>query len=348
MGGRTSVHRRTLRHALLATTALPLAGAVWIGPAAALAHSQPLGDPLTTAWGTAYAMDQPAGDAPAPPTRARFGPAPDGTGTLVAHGGRHSSPASPAAPGYAAGGRDVHAGPATAHGVVERLRVRVLEILPHDPKAFTQGLEMAGGTLYEDTGISGQSSVRAGPPGKPPTVRAALPAPLFGEGITLVGRRLWQLTWRDRIAIERDAATLKEVRRVPYPDEGWGLCLQGASHRLVTSDGSQRLTFRDPGTLAKTGQVMVALEGRPVTQLNELECVGTTVYANVLSSDRIMRIDSATGTVTATIDASGLLRPGELVPGSALNGIAAVPGTKQFLITGKFWPKMFRVEFVPA
>ncbi|MEV6742070.1 glutaminyl-peptide cyclotransferase [Streptomyces sp. NPDC051104] len=245
-------------------------------------------------------------------------------------------------------GNRVKSGQWAAERGVERLRVRVLQVLPHDPQGFTEGLEMAGGTLYEGTGLSGGSSVRAGPPGRPPTVRAALPAPLFGEGITLLGRTLWQLTWRDRIAVERDAATLKELRRVPYPDDGWGMCLQRSPRRLVTSGGSARLAFRDPGTLAKTGEVTVTEEGRPVTELNELECVGAAVYANVLFTDRIMRIDPATGTVTASIDASGLLRADELVYGSALNGIAAVPGTDQFLITGKFWPKMFRVDFVPG
>ncbi|MGW7386033.1 glutaminyl-peptide cyclotransferase [Streptomyces sp. NPDC054794] len=244
-------------------------------------------------------------------------------------------------------GRGVEGRQAVAHRV-EQLRVKVLQTLPHDPKAFTQGLEMADDTLYEGTGLSGLSSVRAGPPGKKSTVRVALPAPLFGEGITVLGRTLWQLTWQNRIAIERDAKTLAELRRVPYPDDGWGVCLQRARHRLVTSDGSSRLTFRDPGTLARTGEVAVTEEGRPVTGLNELECVGATVYANVFLTDHIVRIDPATGAVTASIDASGLLRDDELVPGATLNGIAAVPGTDQFLITGKYWPRMFRVLFVPA
>lgn len=244
-------------------------------------------------------------------------------------------------------GRAMNGQQAATHRV-EHLRVKVLKTLPHDPQAFTQGLEMAGHTLYEGTGIFGRSSVRAGPPGKTPAVRAALPGPLFGEGITVLGRTLWQLTWQNRIAIERDAKTLAELRRVPYPDDGWGVCLQRARHRLVTSDGSSRLTFRDPGTLAKTGEVTVTEGGRPVTELNELECVGAAVYANVLLTDRIVRIDPATGAVTASIDASGLLRDDELVPGSTLNGIAAIPGTDQFLITGKFWPKMFKVALVPA
>lgn len=244
--------------------------------------------------------------------------------------------------GGAADGRRV-----AAHRV-EHLRVKVLKTFSHDPQAFTQGLEMAGDTLYEGTGISGRSSVRAGPLGKKPTVRTALPAPLFGEGVTVLGRTLWQLTWRNRTAIERDARTLAELRRIPYRDDGWGVCLERTRHRLVTSDGSSRLTFRDPRTLAKTGEVAVTEGGRPVTELNELECVGAAVYANVLFTDRIVRIDPVTGAVTASIDASGLLRDDELVPGSTLNGIAAVPGTHQFLITGKFWPRIFRVALVPA
>ncbi|MFF4208649.1 glutaminyl-peptide cyclotransferase [Streptomyces sp. NPDC001796] len=257
------------------------------------------------------------------------------------------APAREGAHEDATGSRAVH-GRQAAAGRVERLRVKVLETLPHDPKAFTEGLEMAGATLYEGLGIAGQSSVRAGPPGKPPTMRAALPAPLFGEGITLLGRTLWQLTWRDRIAIERDTTTLKELRRVPYPDDGWGICLDRTRHRLVTSDGSARLAFRDEHTLAKTGEVTVTEGGRPATGLNELECSGAAVYANVLFTDRIVRIDPTTGAVTADIDASGLLRDDERDPRSTLNGIAAVPGTDEFLITGKFWPKMFRVAFAPA
>ncbi|MFF8973591.1 glutaminyl-peptide cyclotransferase [Streptomyces sp. NPDC014995] len=231
---------------------------------------------------------------------------------------------------------------------VERLRVKVLETLPHDPKSFTQGLEMAGGTLYEGTGLSGRSSVSSGLPGKPPKVRTGLPAPLFGEGITLLGRTLWQLTWRDGIAIERDATTLRELRRVPYADEGWGICFDRDKRQLVTSDGSARLTFRDPRTLAKRGEVTVTEDGRPVTRVNELECADDAVYANVLPTERIVRIDPVTGAVTASIDASGLLHADELVPGSTLNGIAAVPGTDHFLLTGKFWPKMFRVALLPA
>lgn len=232
---------------------------------------------------------------------------------------------------------------------VELLRAVVRGVLPHDPRAFTQGLEFRGATLYESTGLVGRSSLRAGPPGEDPTRHVELPAPLFGEGMTVSGATLWQLTWRNGIAIERDPDTLAERRRVPYGGEGWGLCRQhGAGReRLVMSDGTDRLTFRDPDTFAATGGIDVRQDGAPATRLNELECAPDGyVYANVYATDTILRIDPRTGGVVARIDAAGLLTASERRTARQLNGIAAVPGTDQFLITGKLWPRMFRVVFV--
>lgn len=255
--------------------------------------------------------------------------------------------------GTPAGGGGSGPSPARTDPSVQELRVRVLERLPHDPEAFTQGLELRGDDLYEGTGLAGSSSVRRGPVGGAPTVRRDLPAPLFGEGLTLVGPRLWQLTWQNGVAIERDARTLKELRRVRYTGEGWGLCHDGtaggAGGRLVMSDGSSRLTFRDPGTFETTGHVDVTRDGVPVDRLNELECTPDGgVYANVYQTDTLVRIDPATGAVTADIDASGLLGSAERRAGALeLNGIAAVPGGEEFLLTGKRWPRMFRVAFVP-
>ena len=231
---------------------------------------------------------------------------------------------------------------------VEQLRVRVEEELPHDNEAFTQGLELRDGILYEGTGLVGRSTLRAGPPGERPELTAELPRPLFGEGITVVGDRVWQLTWQSGLAVEWDRDTLTERRRVPYQGEGWGLCHQPEAGRLVMSDGSARLTFRDPRTFAVLGSVTVRADGREYDQLNELECVGGQIYANVWRSDRILRIDPADGSVTAEIDASGLLTAAERDSADVLNGIAAVPGSDQFLLTGKLWPKMFRVTLVPA
>ncbi|MET8995214.1 glutaminyl-peptide cyclotransferase [Amycolatopsis sp. NPDC004169] len=225
----------------------------------------------------------------------------------------------------------------------DRLTVEVVATLPHDPAAFTEGLEFAGDTLYESTGLAGKSTLTAGPAGGPPRTTATLPSPLFGEGVTVLGPTLWQLTWQDGFAIERDSATLAELRRVPFEGEGWGLCHQDGG-RLVMSNGSSKLTFRDPRTFAVTGSVDVGRD-----QLNELECVGGDVYANVWHTGTVLRIDAATGRVTGTVDAGQLrARVNVTDPEAVLNGIAAVPGTGDFLLTGKQWPVTFRVRFVPA
>lgn len=207
---------------------------------------------------------------------------------------------------------------------------------------YTEGLEIHNGVLYEGSGLVGQSRVRAGTLSGTRLREAALPAPLFGEGLTVTDAGLWQLTWTNGVAIERDPATLAQRRVVDYPGEGWGLCHD--ERRLVMSDGSDRLTFRDPVTFAPLGQVQVRLDGEPVRALNELECTRGVVWANVFQTDRIMRIDPRTGAVTGVVDASGLFNP--RAEADVLNGIAAIPGTDQFLVTGKHWPSLFRVRFV--
>ncbi|MDA3630815.1 glutaminyl-peptide cyclotransferase [Saccharopolyspora sp. WRP15-2] len=232
-------------------------------------------------------------------------------------------------------------------GSLPHLRAEVIRVLPHDRSSFTQGLEISGGTLYEGTGLKGGSLVRATDLATGEVRREVrLPADLFGEGITVTGDRIWQLTWQEEVALERDRETLAELRRVEYSGEGWGLCADGS--RLVMSDGSDRLTFRDPVTFAPTGSVAVRAAGAPVADLNELECVDGHVWANVWHTEEIVRIDPANGQVTAVVDASGLLSPGERAGTDVLNGIAAVPGTDEFLLTGKYWPSIFRVRFVPA
>ncbi|MGB3440732.1 MAG: glutaminyl-peptide cyclotransferase [Actinophytocola sp.] len=233
------------------------------------------------------------------------------------------------------------------------LSVDVVATVPHDPQAFTQGLELVDGALYEGTGLEGQSSIRVVDPENGEVRKQAdLPADLFGEGITLVGESIWQITWQDGVAIRRDRDTLAEVERVRYEGEGWGLCHDRSGDRLIMSDGSDRLVFRDVATFAEVGDVRVRdAGGVPVTSLNELECVSgqdgrVQVYANVWQTDRIVRIDPATGRVTATVDLSGLLPEADRAGADVLNGIAAIEGTDEFLVTGKLWPTMFRVRFV--
>ncbi len=142
-----------------------------------------------------------------------------------------------------------------------------------------------------------------------------------------------------------DAVSFEEKRRIEYEGEGWGLCFDG--RRLVMSDGSDTLTFRDPATFAVTGSVDVTKIGRPLRRLNELECVDGQVYANVWQTEEIVRIDPSSGHVTAVIDARGLLEPIERRRTDVLNGIAWAPDREAFLITGKLWPWMFEVRFVP-
>ncbi len=228
------------------------------------------------------------------------------------------------------------------------LKADVLAEIPHDPRAFTQGLELVDGVLYEGTGREGESSIRTVDPETGEVEKKVdLPADLFGEGITVAGDTIWQITWRDGVAIRRDRTTLAEEARVPYDGEGWGLCHDERGGRLVMSDGTDRLTFRDVTTFEERGEVRVRdTNDQPLTNLNELECVDGQVYANVWQTDRIVRIDPKNGQVTAEVDLTGLLPEEDRAGTDVLNGIAAIPGTDEFLVTGKWWPTMFRVRFV--
>ncbi|WP_433274414.1 glutaminyl-peptide cyclotransferase [Actinosynnema sp. CS-041913] len=220
--------------------------------------------------------------------------------------------------------------------------VEVLGTIPHDTSAFTQGLELVDGVLYEGTGLAGQSTLRRLDPATGEVrQQVELPSPLFGEGVTVVGDRIWQITWQNGIAIQRDRGTLEEVKRVTYDGEGWGLCRDGG--RLVMSDGTEELRFRDPETFAETGRVTVRRNGIPLVRINELECVGGQVWANLWQLDEVVKIDPGTGDVLATVDLSSL-RPADVPKDNVLNGIAAVPGTDEFLVTGKNWPTIFRVR----
>ena len=229
---------------------------------------------------------------------------------------------------------------------VPRLRPVVLGTLAHDTSAWTEGLEIDNGTLYESTGLAGRSQLRELDPGTGRLRRASpLPDGLYGEGLTVLGDRIWQLTWQDGVALGWDRNTLTPTRRVPWTGEGWGLC-HTADGRVIASDGSDRLRVLSGTDLAPLGSVAVRIAGRPVAGLNELECTPSGVWANVYQTDWLVRIDPGSGAVTAAVDAAGLLTADLRAGTDVLNGIAAIPGTDQFLLTGKFWPTMFRVRFV--
>ncbi len=234
---------------------------------------------------------------------------------------------------------------------VEELIVDVVSSHRHDPGAFTQGLVWSGGVVYESTGQYGESSVRrVDSQSGEVLARVDLPPELFGEGLALVpgegGGRLIQLTWQEEQARVWSLPGLEPAGTLRYRGEGWGLCFDG--ERLVMSDGSDRLTFRDPATFEVLGRLQVTLRGKPLDRLNELECADGRVWANVLGADYLVRIDPASGRVTATADASGLLAPAEAAAADVLNGIAYDPERRVYLITGKYWPRLFVVRLLPA
>ena len=226
---------------------------------------------------------------------------------------------------------------------VDKLKVEVLRSYPHDPRAFTQGLVWADGRLFESVGLYGRSALREVDPETGRVLRqVSLPAEEFGEGLALVGDRLFQLTWQEglaRVWRRDDFAPLAEFR---YEGEGWGLAYDG--EHLIQSDGSATLTWRSPADFRVVRTRVVRRDGRAVPYLNELEWADGALYANVWMSDEILRIDPADGRVTAVWDAAGLLSPAERQRAEVLNGIAWNPASRRFYLTGKLWPRSFEVE----
>lgn len=232
---------------------------------------------------------------------------------------------------------------------VQYLVPEVLASFPHDETAFTQGLLLHEGSFYESTGQYGASNVRQVNPQTGEVLRQTnLSSAYFGEGLALVDDRLIQITWREGEAFVYSLETLEMTGVFAYEGEGWGLCYDG--QMLYMSDGSATIFQRDPVTFEITGQIPVTLEGEPVERINELECVGDSIYANVWLTDTILRINKATGDVQAVIDASALLDPvmrAAMSTSAVLNGIAYNADGDTFFVTGKWWPLMFEVRFVP-
>ena len=236
---------------------------------------------------------------------------------------------------------------AAGDGEPRRLTVRVGATYPHDPEAFTQGLLWHQGSLYESVGQYGRSAVRRVDleTGRV-EVEQRLPAPVFGEGLALLDGELYQLTWHAGRGFRWTVEDLADRPGFTYSGQGWGLC--AAAGDLVRSDGTARLTIHAAGSFEPVRALVVERSGVPQGNLNELECVDGWIYANVWTTEEIVRIDPATGRVTAVIDASGLLTESERRGVDVLNGIAYYPPNRTFLLTGKYWPKLFEVEFVEA
>lgn len=225
---------------------------------------------------------------------------------------------------------------------------RVVNTYPHDPAAYTQGLVYRDGDLYEGTGLEGASTLRRVDLATGDVLQShQLDPDLFGEGIAVVGDRIYQLTWKAQICFVYDRQTFEPLGTFDYPTEGWGLTTDG--DQLIMSDGSSRIVFRDPTTFAETGHIDVRDGETPARWLNELEVIDGEIWANVYQTDFIARIDPETGRVTGWIDLSGLLteqdRAGRTV--DVLNGIAHDPATGRIFVTGKLWPALFEIEVVP-
>jgi glutamine cyclotransferase len=222
---------------------------------------------------------------------------------------------------------------------------QVVRTYPHDPNAFTQGLLLRDGFLYESTGLEGASSIRKV---ELETGRVELERSIssryFGEGIVDWKDRLIELTWKHQLGFIYDLDDFETRGEFSYPGEGWALTRD--DHRIIMSDGTARLRFLDPETLKETGGVTVTDEGRPVDQLNELEWVKGEIYANIWQTDRIARIDPATGQVKSWIDLAGLLPAEDRWRADVLNGIAYDAKADRLIVTGKLWPRLYEIRLV--
>lgn len=222
----------------------------------------------------------------------------------------------------------------------------VVRAWPHDPGAFTQGLEFRNGELLESTGRYPSTIRRVRIEDGTVIAKRELDPSVFGEGLTVFGDRVLTLTWKGGKGFIWDPVTLEPEGEFGYAGEGWGLTHDAT--RLILSDGTPALRFFDPQTLTETGRVSVTLGGRPLAKLNELEWIEGEVFANIWQTDYIVRIDPATGVVKGVIDLSALMPDrSDLDPTDAvLNGIAWDPEGRRLFVTGKNWPTLFEIKLV--
>ncbi|MEQ1780766.1 MAG: glutaminyl-peptide cyclotransferase [Hyphomonadaceae bacterium] len=213
---------------------------------------------------------------------------------------------------------------------------------PHDPKAFTEGLLIQDGQLYESTGMEGTSWVR-----KVDLQTGAVQQQYdvdkqyFGEGIVVWDDRIITLTWRGQKGFILDRATLAPKGEWTYGGEGWSLTRD--DKQIFMSDGTSQIRKLDPVTLKETGRIDVKLNGRPIDQINELEFIKGEIWANIFQTDRIVRIDPATGNVVGVVYLGGIMPLEERRKVDVLNGIAYDKATDKIYVTGKYWPKLFEI-----
>ena len=219
----------------------------------------------------------------------------------------------------------------------------VVNSFPHDPEAFTQGLIIRDGVIYESTGLNGRSSLRKVRLETGEVLqRQNVDGRYFAEGLTDWGNRLIQLTYTTKIGFVYDLSTFALQRTFDYTGQGWGLTHD--RRRLIMSDGTSTLRFLDPETLRETGRVTVKDGDKPIENLNELEWVKGEVFANVWLTDRIAIIAPDSGRVTAWLDLAGIRGPVRSGTDDVLNGIAYDAARDRLFVTGKFWPRLYEIR----
>ena len=224
---------------------------------------------------------------------------------------------------------------------------RVVRVYPHPTDAYTQGLQFAEGLLWEGTGQNGHSRLTKTDLETGRTTEVArLPQSDFGEGITLLDGKIYQLTWLSNKAYVYDQQTGRELKTFRYAGEGWGLTTDGTN--LYLSDGSEHIRTIDPESFKRKGSIAVTCRGEAVRYLNELEWIDGRIWANLYTSNLILIIHPATGVVEGIVDLSGLLPAEERTPETdVLNGIAYDAAAGRIFVTGKNWPKLFEIEIFP-
>jgi glutamine cyclotransferase len=220
----------------------------------------------------------------------------------------------------------------------------VVNVYPHNETAFTQGLVFEDGVLYEGTGLYGQSTLRRVELETGTVTQVyRLPDQFFGEGITIFGDKIIQLTWQSKRGFVYDRNSFELLQEFDYTTEGWGITHNGSA--LIMSDGTATLYFLDPETFQAIGQIEVH-DKEPVTLLNELEYIHGSVYANIWKEDKIAIINPQTGQVTGWIDLTGINDSENQNMGSMLNGIAYDQNGDRLFVTGKRWSKLYEIELV--
>jgi len=222
----------------------------------------------------------------------------------------------------------------------------VVRELPHDTKAYTQGLLLSNRDWIESTGGYGASTIRRveKETGKV-LIKKDLGEKFFGEGVAELNGKIYQLTWQRQQCFVYDAKTLKRLTSFAYQGEGWGLTTDGQS--LIVSNGSDRLRFIDPKTFRVLREVSVRLGGKPLKMLNELEFIDGEIFANVWHTEQIVRINPVNGEVVGVIDLTGIYPgAGRPNPEFVLNGIAYDAAEQKFFVTGKCWPKIYEIRLV--